>query len=182
MHRRSFILLTALVGAGAFSSSCCSPTCLKEEDRDSNFVLTGVEIDRSQLCNTGSLPIYRRADGYSFGAEPVAIGAMQASRDGLWTVNVKFRETVVAFAGRTGTHEYDVIQLAGKADKSGERICAQGAIPSDVMVGVATQVYVTKISDTKVKVQPATRNKKLPYVFTFDSTPPQPRPVSIPLL
>jgi hypothetical protein len=182
MHRHSFLLFAALATAGMFSSSCCSSTCLREEDRKANFVLTCVEVDRSLLCNTGSLPVYHKSDGYSFGSEPVAIGAMQSSRDGLWTVNVKFRETVVGFGGRTGTHEYDVIQLAGKADKSGERICAQGAIPSDVMTGIATQVHVTKISDTKIKVQPATRNKKLPYVFTFDSTPPQPRPVSIPLL
>jgi hypothetical protein len=151
------------------------------EDRRS-WYLTRVELDRTLLGNTGSLPVYNKSDSYSFGREPLAIGMMQASREGLWTVSVKFRETVVAFAGRTGTHEYDVIQLAGKCDKSGQRIVAQGAIPADVMTGVATEVHVTKISDTKLRVQPATRNKRLPYVFTFDSTPVQARPVSIPLL
>ena len=180
MHRVHSAALALVVLALASSASCTS-TCLKEEDRRA-WVLTCIEIDRSQLQNTGSLPVYHKSDGYSFGREPVALGSMQASRDGLWTINVRFRETVVAFAGRTGVHEYEVLQLAGKADSSGQRIVAQGALPTDVMTGIATEVCVTKISDTKIRVQPSTRSKRLPYVFVFDSTPAQARPVSIPLL
>jgi hypothetical protein len=48
------------------------------------------------------------------------------------------------------------------------------------MTGIATEVYITRCSDTKIKLQPATRGKLLPYVFVFDTTPAQARPVSIP--
>lgn len=181
MHRFHSVLAAILLAAVPFSASCCCNPCLKPEDRR-QWVLTCVDVDRSALCNAGSLPMYHKSDGYSFGSEPTAIGAMQASRDGLWTIDVKFRETVVGFSGRTGAHEYSVIQLAGKCDSSGQRICAQGAMPSDVMTGLATEVHVTKISDCKLKVQAWTKNKRLPYVYTFDKTPPQPRPVSVPLL
>jgi hypothetical protein len=182
MHRFSHIAFAVLVTASIVASSCASTeACLKEEDRRA-WYLTKVEIDRCNLHNTGSLPVYHTSDGYSFGREPVAMGLMQASCEGLWTINVKFRETIVAFAGRTGSHEYEVLQLAGKADKSGRRILAQGAIPTDVMTGVATEVHVTKTAPTKLRVQPATRDKLLPYIFTFDCTPVQARPVSIPLL
>jgi hypothetical protein len=181
MHRIHPVLPVLALAAGLALSSCCTQECLKEEDRRT-WYLTCVAIDRNQLGNTGSLPVYHKTDGYSFGREPVALGMMQASREGLWTVNVRFRETVVAYGGRTGTHEYEVLQLAGKCDKSGKRICAQGALPNDVMTGIATEVHVCKISPTKLTVQAATRNKRLPYVFTFDCTPAQARPVSVPLL
>jgi hypothetical protein len=180
MHRSPLAQLV-LLALAAVSFPACQSTCLEPTDRHP-WILTRVEIDCNQLHNTGSLPVYRKTDGYTFGQEPVAIGIMQASQEGLWTISVRFRETIVSFGGRTGTHEYEVVQLAGKADKSGQRICAQGAIPTDVKTGIATEVRVTKISTTKLKVQPYTRDKKLPYVFTFDCTPAQARPVSIPLL
>src|SRR5262245_16745722 len=107
----------------------CTTCCLKEEDRRS-YVLTCVELDHSLLHNAGSLPIYRKSDGSSFGSEPVAQGVMQATKEGLWTVSVRFRETVVALSGRTAVHEYDVLTLSGKADSSGTRICSQNALPS----------------------------------------------------
>jgi hypothetical protein len=180
MHRSHSVLRACVVLALVLLPSCTS-CCLKPEDRCS-YVLTCVEIDRSLLQNAGSLPIYRKSDGSSFGSEPVAQGVMQATRDGLWTVSVRFRETVVALAGRTAVHEYDVLTLAGKADSSGQRICAQGALPANVMTGIATEVYVTKISDTKLRVQASTREKRLPYIFTFDRAPAQARPVTIPQL
>jgi hypothetical protein len=180
MHRAPLAHLV-LVALSAVSFPSCSSTQLEETDRHP-WILTRVEVDCNLLHNTGSLPVYHKTDGYTFGQEPVAIGIMQASQEGLWTISVRFRETVVSFGGRTGTHEYEVVQLAGKADKSGQRICAQGAIPTDVKTGIATEVSVTKISDTKLRVQAWTRTKKLPYVYTFDCTPAQARPVSIPLL
>ena len=63
-----------------------------EEANSCVWVLTCVELDRSLMCNAGNLPIYRRSDGYSFGREPVAIGTMQGSTEGLWSVNVRFKE------------------------------------------------------------------------------------------
>jgi hypothetical protein len=134
------------------------------------------------IGNAGTLPIYRREDGQSFGREPVALGTMQGSSEGLWSINVKFRETVVAFSGRTGTHEYNVLTLAGKCQKGGQRIMAQGAVPTNTALGVATEVAITRVSETKIKLQPATRGRRLPYVFTFDTTPAQARPVTVPLL
>jgi hypothetical protein len=182
MHRLlaalSFVLFVSPV---LVAPGCCCPSGL-EEANDCTWILTCVELDKSLVCNAGTLPIYRRTDGYSFGREPVALGTMQGSREGLWSVNVTFKEPVVAFSGRSGVHQYDVLQLAGKVQKSGDKICAQGAFPSNVAMGVATEVNIDRISQTKMKIQPATRGKRLPYIFTFDSTPPQPRAVSIPLL
>jgi len=172
--RACAVLVLALLPA-------CESCCIKEEDRCS-YVLTCVEIDRSSLQNTGSLPIYRKSDGSSFGSEPVAIGTLQASREGLWNVSVRFKETVVAMGGRTAVREYEVLSLSGKADKSGQRICAQGAMPENVMLGIATELNVSKVSETKIRVQPSTRGKMLPYVFTFDRQPAQARAVTIPLL
>jgi hypothetical protein len=165
----------------ALSSCCYAPVGLEPEDR-CTWILTCVELDRSALGNVGSLPIYRREDGQSFGREPVAIGTMQGSSEGLWSINVRFRESVVALTGRTGVHEYDVLTLAGKCAQSGEKIVAQGAIPREVMPGIATEVRIRRISKTKIKLQPASRGQPLPYVFTFDTTPAQARPVSVPML
>jgi hypothetical protein len=179
--RRAIALRAFLAASLILLAPACTSPCLEECDVRT-WILTCVEVDRSVLCNAGSLPIYRRADGYSFGLEPVALGTMQGSREGLWSINVRFRESVVAFSGRSGMHEYDVLKLAGKCKKDGNCIAAQGAFPSNVALGVATEVYLDRISDTKLKVQPATRGKRLPYVFTFDTTPAQARTVSVPLL
>jgi hypothetical protein len=179
--RAPTVVRSALLASLILLGPSCSSPCLEECDVKT-WILTCVEIDRSKLCNAGSLPMYRRSDGYSFGREPVALGTMQGSRDGLWSISVRFRETVVAFSGRSGVHEYDVLKLAGKCKPDGDCISSQGAFPSDVALGIATEVYLDRISDTKLKVQPATRGKRLPYVFTFDTTPAQARPVSVPLL
>lgn len=179
--------LAALLVASCalFPSCCCEPVPEKPKTiktDDCLWYLTCVEIDRSKLCNAGSLPIYRQSDGYSFGSEPVAYGTMQASRAGLWSINVKFRESVVALSGRTGAHEYEVLTLAGKSQNEGCRIVSRNCPPGSVRIGTATEVRVKKLSANKLKIQPATGDCLLPYVFTFDRTAVQPRAVSIPLL
>ena len=179
MHRQSFVCLAL---AAIVTSSCCYvPVGLEPEDR-CTWILTCVEFDRSAIGNAGTLPIYRREDGQSFGREPVAMGTMQGSSEGLWSISVKFRETVVALSGRSGVHEYDVLTLAGKCKKGGQTICAQGALPADVATGIATEVRIERISKTKLKLHPATRGRPLPYIFTFETTPAQARPVSVPML
>jgi hypothetical protein len=181
MHRLAVVLTCLASCALLLLPSCCCPSGL-EEANQCNWVLTCVEIDQSLMRNAGTLPIYYRRDGYSFGREPVAMGTMQGSRDGLWSISIKFKEPVVAFSGRSGVHEYDVLTVSGKWNEKQEKIIAQGAFPDVVATGVATEVHVVRVSETKMKLRPATRGRVLPYVFTFDSTPPQPRPVSIPLL
>lgn len=181
MHRVASLMSCVVILALPFLlASCCATEPLAEANQCS-WVLTCVQLDRSVIHNAGSMPVYRRADGHTFGREPVAIGTMQGSRDGLWSINVRFKEPVVAFSGRSGSHEYEVLALSGKSKKGGACIQAQGAFPTDVAMGVATEAYVTRISKTKLAIQPATRGKRLPYIFTFDSTPPAPQPVSIPL-
>src|SRR5262249_21292374 len=150
------------LAAALLLSSCCTYEPCKPKSppvQECAWYLTCVEIDQSHLCNAGSLPVYRRSDGYAFGQQPVAYGSMQSTRDGLWSINVKFRETIVGFAGRSGTHEYDIITLAGKGGKDGCHIVSQNAMPAQVLTGVPTEVWMEKISDTKLRIQPATREK-----------------------
>jgi hypothetical protein len=182
MPRMFLTCLRAAIGVPLVVLSACCSTQPLEDANQCSWVLACVQLDTSVLGNAGSLPIYRRADGYTFGREPVALGTMQGSRDGLWSINVRFKEPVVAFSGRSGVHEYDVLTLAGKCKKGGACIAAQGAFPSNVAMGVATEVYVKRLSKTRLSVQPATRGKRLPYVFIFDSTKPAPQPVSVPLV
>src|SRR5262245_22148691 len=93
------IVLFSLVVAAAFTESCCysEPVCPQKcpKAADQPWYLTCVEIDRSNLHNTGSLPMYRKDDRAGFGQDPVAFGTMQASREGLWSISVRFRESVV---------------------------------------------------------------------------------------
>jgi hypothetical protein len=182
-HRHLF---AALAAAAVLLPSCsCQPVAdepVRKKTEERAWYLTCIDIDKSRLDNAGTLPMYRRTDGYAFGQQPVAYGSMQASKDGLWSITVKFSEPVVAFSGRSGMHEYDVFTLAGKMSQDGRKICAQGALPAQVMTGIATEAWIQKISDTKYRVQAATREKVLPYVYVFDRTPVQARAVTIPLL
>jgi hypothetical protein len=187
MIRAKRLATAVIAAAAAFLPSCACNEPVEEppkrvQTNDCLFYLTCVEIDSSNLHNAGTLPVYRRSDGYTFGQEPVAYGTMQASSSGLWSINVKFRESVVALSGRTGAHEYPVLTLAGRSRNDGKRIVSQQAAPTDVRTGVATEVRVRKISNTKLKIQPATCDRVLPYVFTFDRCQVQPRPIPIPLL
>jgi hypothetical protein len=182
MHRLTATVFLLVASLSFVLPSCCCNKGLEGANACS-WVLTCVELDHSLVQNAGTLPIYRRSDGYTFGREPVAMGTMQGSREGLWSIRVTFQEPVVAFSGRQGVHEYDVLTLSGKVCPKDETlIMGQGAFPSQVANGIATEVRVNRISDTKMKIQPLTRGRPLPYIFLFDSTPPQPRQVSIPLL
>ncbi len=176
-HLTRIAVLAGVVAAG-FGGCSSSPT--RRPGEPASWVLSEVQIDEPNIKNAGSLPVYHRSDLSGFGSPPQAYGVMQASDDGLVAIQVNFREVVVGLGGGTASHEYAIVDVVGHKSDDGRHVVRQGINAPDARLGTVTEVFCEKVSDTRMRVQPATNGVLLPYIFTFEASLGYQRPVAIP--
>jgi hypothetical protein len=168
------VLLAPLL---VLSGGCYSSGTKGTEHVD--WVLTGVDLDRSVLKNAGSMPLFRRPSGTNFGGAPVAIGSFRSADTGRAACRVVFEEPVVGPSGRVTAFRYEVVSMAGMRSEDGKRL-SSGAAPGSTPLGAPTELRFDRVDQKTLVARAFTDATPLPYVFTFSSSAGVERPVEIP--
>lgn len=151
------------------------------EQENTEYALIRIELDRSKLRNRGQLPVFTRDGGENFGMQPRAVGALRFTDIGRAVCRVQFIDPLLGVSGEPSYHRYQVLSFYGIPDGSGERLVLEDDAGSDYALGVATVLHMERDRD-ELRIQPATRERRLPYVFHFKKAPTRSRPVSIPTI
>ena len=171
---------SALVLAVVALASACASQGMSKEDRI-NWTLSAVEIDEANIAKAGSMPVFRRTDGQSFGQTPHAVGSLRMSDDGLVACNVRFQESVMGLTGTRTLQEYDIVNLVGKSMDNGRRVDGHVGGTREVPLGTVTDLVIERISSKQIRVRPMSRDIALPYTFVFEPASMQ-HPVTVPLV
>lgn len=147
--------------------------------RTQTFSLVRLEIDPALVKNAGHTPVFRDGDT-TFGLQSKAMGTFRTTAQAKAAIEVAVREPVVGIGGRSGFNEYLLISFLGNLDEDGRTVTTQEGSGRNAVAGTPTILHVTRLSETRIRVQAANGDLLLPYVFTFDSTPLKPPMVSVP--
>ncbi len=178
MPRSSAWLLLALL----ISFPSCSTPGLGSSGRVESYALVRLELDPTLMPNAGFLPIFREQGGESFGLVPRAIGYLRTTEQRKVAIEVTIREPLVGLGGRMSVNEYSLLQFFGTIEEDGSKILPADASVVTPKPGIPTVLHVQRENDHLLRVQPASGDKLLPYVYYFARTPMQPSLINAPPL
>ena len=148
-------------------SGCSSTGSLTDKSPNDQWVLVRMEIDPASVKNAGTLPIYSRPNGSEFGMLPRANGLLRAVESGKLLMQVTIQEPVISYTGRGDLIEYPVVRFFGTRTPDGRRVVLADASSQNASIGTPTVLHVTDIGRGQLKIQAATGDVLLPYLYYF---------------
>lgn len=160
MRVPTLILILALTG--------CRTDGLDPDIPTYQWELVRLELDPALLGNAGTLPVFSRPTGTGFGMVPRADGFLQTTDGGKVLVNVTIREPVMSYRGNTELLDYPIVRFFGKRSEDGLRIFAPDEEARSAALGAPTVLHVQHAGSGQLRVQGATRDRMLPYIYVFE--------------
>jgi hypothetical protein len=168
-----------VLGSGLLS---CTSSGLNPDSPNYQWALVKMELEPASVKNAGILPLFQKPTGQEFGLVPRAIGSLQTTEAGKVTVRVTLHEPVINYAGQADVIEYPLVSFFGTRSEDGTRLIQADAPSANVPLGRSTMMHVQDLGNGRLRVQGATGDRPLPYVYYFDPAPARPGLVFVPTL
>ena len=176
---RILILLVSLVLAACVTNSGGLPT--PEGTEASHWALVHMELDESCLDNAGVLPLFPPPSGESFGMFPRAAGVFHTAPGGRAACTIRVSEPFIGIDGRPAWNTYDLVTYYGQLSPDGTQVWRPDMPELETALGVPTILHLSRDPSNRLRIQAATGDRLLPYVYIF-SEGVREEPIVIPFL
>lgn len=173
MRGATFVLLAA---AGLLPA--CAGGGDPDWSRPQAWTLVRVDLDRSLLDQRGSLPVFTEPGTHEFGVVPFARGRLSVSKEGRVVCRV------TAFEPRTDdpdrAYRHPLVVFNGFPEEHPGEVVSLQRTRENTPLGRATRLLVERDERGILKVQAATGDKLLPYIYWFAPRPALRKGVKMP--
>jgi len=173
-----FLSITLLLAAVGILNGC-STRGIDRDVKNGVWTLVRMELDETHIQNRGYLPMFMRPTGASGMGIPRARGQLQSSDLGRVTCDVRAYEPTVGLGGRVSATQVDLIRFYGHVSRDGTLFLMEDP-PTTAPLGTATRLHVESAGKGYLKIQAATGNTKLPYIYYFKAGARPPEPINVP--
>ena len=133
----------------------------------SHWALVHMELDETCLQNAGVLPLFPPPSGESFGMFPRAAGVFHTAPGGRAACTIRVSEPFIGMDGLQGWNTYDLVTYYGQLSPDGTKVWRPDMPEMETPLGVPTILYVSRDPSNRLRIQAATRDRLLPYVYIF---------------
>lgn len=172
------VLVTALLAAVLAG---CTSSGLNPKVPNFQWSLVRMDLDVRYLDNQGTLPTWSKPSGLDFGMVPQASGYLQTTAGGKIACQVVIQEPVINYNGRSDLLEYRLVDFFGIRSEDGKKLILPDESSRSAPLGVATVFHVEDLGHGQLRLQGATGDKMLPYIYYFDAAPTRPGLISVPV-
>jgi len=178
---RSMMRLSLIAALPFLLATGCTHRGVSPETKNESWALIRMELDRSFLGNRGILPIFQAPQGNGVGV-PKAKGGLRINDHGRVACIVEILEPVVGLGGKARYFNYDAIRFFGRISEDGTKFVLSDTSGGNARLGVPTILYVREVARDILRIQAATGDRMLPYVYYFGEGPATSPPIHIPYI